>query len=50
MSALRMVGYDGMISIEHEDSLMSVPEGLGKAIDMLKRVMMFEQNGGMWWA
>ena len=50
MSALRMVGYDGMISIEHEDSLMSVPEGLGKAIDMLKRVMMFENNGGMWWA
>ena len=50
MSALRMVGYDGMISIEHEDSLMSVPEGLGKAIDMLKRVMMFESNGGMWWA
>lgn len=50
MSALRMVGYDGMISIEHEDSLMSVPEGLGKAIDMLKRVMMFEKNGGMWWA
>ena len=50
MSALRMVGYDGMISIEHEDSLMSVPEGLKKAIDMLKQTMMFESNGGMWWA
>ena len=50
MSALRMVGYDGCISIEHEDSLMSVPEGLGKAISMLKETMMFESNGGMWWA
>ncbi len=50
MSALRMVGYDGMISIEHEDSLMSVPEGLKKAIDMLKQTMMFESTGGMWWA
>ncbi|NLG25538.1 MAG: sugar phosphate isomerase/epimerase [Clostridiales bacterium] len=50
MSALRMVGYDGAISIEHEDSLMSVGEGLGKAIAKLKDVMMFEQTGGMWWA
>ena len=50
MSALRMVGYDGMISIEHEDSLMSVPEGLNKAIRMLRETMMFESTGGMWWA
>ena len=50
MSALRMVGYDGMISIEHEDSLMSVPEGLGRAIGILKETMMFESTGGMWWA
>jgi sugar phosphate isomerase/epimerase len=50
MSALRMVGYDGAVSIEHEDSIMSVNEGLGKAIAMLKDVMMFEQTGGMWWA
>ncbi|MGI6238870.1 MAG: sugar phosphate isomerase/epimerase family protein [Christensenellales bacterium] len=50
MSALRMVGYDGAISIEHEDSLMSATEGLGKAIAMLKDVMMFEGIGEMWWA
>ena len=50
MSALRMVGYDGCISIEHEDSLMSVNEGLMKAIAMLKDVMMFDKLGGMWWA
>jgi len=50
MSNLRMVGYDGPISIEHEDSLMTAGEGLGKAIAMLKDVMMFEDKGGMWWA
>ncbi len=50
MSNLRMVGYDGPISIEHEDSLMSANEGLMKAISMLKDVMMFEALGGMWWA
>ena len=50
MSNLRMVGYDGPISIEHEDSLMSVNEGLKKAIAVLKESMMFEDNGGMWWA
>lgn len=50
MSTLRMVGYDGAISIEHEDSLMTPMEGLGKAIKMLKNVMMFESKGEMWWA
>ncbi len=50
MSNLRMVGYDGCISIEHEDSLMTPAEGLSKAIAMLKDVMMFEDKGPMWWA
>jgi sugar phosphate isomerase/epimerase len=50
MSNLRLVGYDGAISIEHEDSLMSVNEGLQKAIAFLKDAMMFEDRGGMWWA
>ena len=47
---ISLVGYDGPISIEHEDSLMSPQEGLSKAIAMLKDVMMFEDKGGMWWA
>ena len=50
MSNLHMVGYDGYISIEHEDSLMSVPEGLRKAIATLQEAMIFENAGGMWWA
>ncbi len=49
MSALRTVGYDGAISIEHEDSLMSPMEGLKKAIVFLKEVMIFEGKGEMWW-
>ncbi len=49
-SNLRMVGYDDVVSIEHEDSLMSVNEGLQKAIAFLKQAMPFEKTGGMWWA
>ncbi len=50
MSELRLNGYDHAISIEHEDSLMSPLEGLKKAVEMLKSVMMFEQPGTMYWA
>lgn len=49
-SALRMIGYDYVVSIEHEDSLMSVNEGLSKAVSFLKEVMIFEESGDMWWA
>ena len=49
-TALRMVGYDDVISIEHEDSLMTPSEGLQKAIAFLKQTMMFEEKGEMWWA
>ena len=49
MSALRMVGYDYAISIEHEDGLMSPGEGLDKAIEFLKEVMIYEEKGSMWW-
>jgi sugar phosphate isomerase/epimerase len=41
-SALRATGYDGVISIEHEDSYMSVEEGLNKAVSNLKQVVIFE--------
>ena len=50
VSALRMVGYDGVLSIEHEDSLMSVEEGLQKAIAFLKDVLIYEDKAKMWWA
>jgi len=50
ISALRVVGYDYVISIEHEDALMSIDEGLAKGVAMLKEVAMFEEPGEMFWA
>lgn len=51
MSALRLAGYDGVISIEHEDALMSTEEGLEKSITILKNVMMFQGlNTDVFWA
>jgi len=50
ISALRMVGYDYAVSIEHEDSLMSPREGLEKAIRFLQDVLINEPKGEMTWA
>ena len=50
-SALRLVGYDKVMSIEHEDSLMSIDEGLEKAVAFLKDVLIYEPKPGtMSWA
>ncbi len=38
-SNLRLVGYDRVMSIEHEDSLMSIDEGLEKAVALLKPIV-----------
>jgi len=50
VSNLRMVGYDYVLSIEHEDSLLSTKEGLHKALDTLKDAIVTEQPGKMFWA
>ncbi len=50
ISTLRLIGYDGTISIEHEDSLMSGSEGFTKAVDFLKSVILKEKSGPMYWA
>ncbi|MBA2426062.1 MAG: sugar phosphate isomerase/epimerase [Actinobacteria bacterium] len=50
MSAFRVAGYDYVLSIEHEDSLLSIDEGIAKAVDFLKPLMFAEQGGDMWWA
>ncbi len=50
VSTLRMVGYDDTLSIEHEDSLMSNLEGLTKAVDFLKKVLIFQKPTAMSWA
>jgi len=50
VSALRMVGYDGVLSIEHEDGMASVEEGLSKAVEVLRAVVLRESPAEMWWA
>ena len=42
VSALRLVGYDKVMSIEHEDSLMSIDEGLFKAVEFLTPILMYD--------
>lgn len=50
ISTLKATGYEGPISIEHEDGLMSPKEGLEKAVALLKDAIIYQQPGAMWWA
>lgn len=51
ISNLRLVGYDDILSIEHEDSLMTSREGLEKAVEFLKLSMIREPSPKeMFWA
>jgi sugar phosphate isomerase/epimerase len=49
ISTLRLYGYDYVVSIEHEDGLMSVEEGFTRAVQNLQQVMIREPLGEMWW-
>jgi sugar phosphate isomerase/epimerase len=49
VSTLRMFGYDNVLSIEHEDSLLSPEEGLTKAVDFLNSIVIREQPAQAWW-
>lgn len=49
ISTLRMYGYDYVLSIEHEDSLMSAEEGLTKAIRFLENQVIREIPAAAWW-
>lgn len=50
VSTLRLCGYDGTLSMEHEDSLMSPAEGLRKGVEFLKSVVIRERKGKVTWA
>ncbi len=51
ISALRLVGYDKVMSIEHEDSLMTTDEGLEKAVAFLKEsIIKAPKPTSMHWA
>lgn len=49
VSTLRMYGYDSVLSIEHEDSLLSAEEGLSKAAAFLNQIVVREPAGAAWW-
>jgi len=50
VSALRIARYDGVLSIEHEDGLASIDEGLSRAVEVLRAVVLRETPSDMWWA
>jgi sugar phosphate isomerase/epimerase len=49
ISTLRMYGYDDVLSIEHEDGLMSPEEGLTKAASFLSQTIVREKPSAAWW-
>lgn len=49
ISALRLIGYDYVVSIEHEDGLMSIEEGLTKAVRNLQSVLIEDAPTEAWW-
>ena len=49
VSTLRMYGYDNVLSIEHEDSLLSPEEGLSRAAEFLNGIVLKEKPAAAWW-
>lgn len=49
-SALIVAGYNGTVSIEHEDGLMSPKEGLERAVALVKDSIITQGNDNMFWA
>ncbi|MES1043557.1 sugar phosphate isomerase/epimerase [Heyndrickxia oleronia] len=49
VSTLRLMNYDYVISIEHEDGLMSINEGFTKAVENLKPILVKDSITEMWW-
>lgn len=50
ISNLQLVGYQGALSIEHEDGLMSQREGFEKAVAFLQSMIIQQQPGHAYWA
>jgi sugar phosphate isomerase/epimerase len=48
-STLRMFGYDDVLSIEHEDSLLAPEEGLARAAAFLNGIVPKEKPTAAWW-
>ncbi|SRR5579872_200752 len=50
VSVLREVGYDDVLSIEHEDALASPEQGVSRAVEFLANSVLTEPPGQAWWA
>jgi sugar phosphate isomerase/epimerase len=48
VSNLRLIGYDYVLSMEHEDSLMSLREGLEKGVSFLRELVLTDERGKPW--
>ncbi len=49
LSELRLAGYDGAISIEHEDSILSTNQGFTRAVEFLQDSIPTEKPSEVWW-
>ena len=49
VSALRLVGYDDVISIEHEDPLIETEKGFELAAKLLKKVLVGQPRRELWY-
>jgi len=49
-SSLREIGYDYVLSVEHEDPLIESEEGLQSAIQFLNQALLRKPGGKMYWA
>ncbi|MFM9171015.1 MAG: sugar phosphate isomerase/epimerase family protein [Phycisphaerales bacterium] len=49
VSMLRRHGYDHVLSIEHEDAMMSVDEGFERAVAFLQECIVEERPAQAWW-
>ena len=49
VSTLRMFGYDDVLSIEHEDSLLSPEEGLARAGAFPNHIVPSQKPAAAWW-
>jgi sugar phosphate isomerase/epimerase len=48
-SVLRTVGYEGVVSIEHEDPLAPVMEGLERTVELLRSALWSEPSAALSW-
>ena len=49
VSALQLVGYDDVLSIEHEDPLIDPEEGFELAVKLLQSVLIRKPAAKLWY-